>query len=191
MCEVPPSLWRHLTHQRSHNRAVRCVRCRQSQWSGSMKCWHWRWHCSARACTGCQLPRLLLLMRHAAQQGNCPPVPRLPLLQHYQPRCRRQTATGLKKAALCCCNIKVVPLQNCYTQNIVGFDRERGIFSTDFFRWYGIVCRKRHRNQHNKKNNRNTYYFLGKKIDVQPIFSFKLAAHVFCARKIGRKSRKN
>jgi hypothetical protein len=30
----------------------------------------------------------------------------------------------------------VVPLQNRYTQNIVGFDRERGIFSTDIFRWY-------------------------------------------------------
>jgi hypothetical protein len=101
-----------------------------------MKCWHWHWRCSARACTRCQLPRLLLLMRHAAQQGNFPSMPRLPQLRRHQPPCRRQTATGLKKAALCCCDIKVVPLQNRYTQNIVGFDRERGIFSTDFFRWY-------------------------------------------------------
>jgi hypothetical protein len=30
----------------------------------------------------------------------------------------------------------VVPLQNRNTQNIVGFDRERGIFSPDFYRWY-------------------------------------------------------
>ncbi len=29
----------------------------------------------------------------------------------------------------------------------------------------------------------------GKKIDVQPIFSFKFAAHVFCEPKIGRKPR--
>jgi hypothetical protein len=39
----------------------------------------------------------------------------------------------LKKAALCYCDIKVVQLQNRNTQNIVGFDHDRGIFSTDFF----------------------------------------------------------
>jgi hypothetical protein len=33
--------------------------------------------------------------------------------------------------------------------------------------------------------------FGGKKIDVQPIFSFKLAVHMFCATKISRKTRKN
>jgi hypothetical protein len=31
----------------------------------------------------------------------------------------------------------------------------------------------------------------GGEIDVQPISSFKLAIHIFCATKIGRKTRKN
>jgi hypothetical protein len=36
-----------------------------------------------------------------------------------------------------------------------------------------------------------THIILGEKNDVQPIFSFKLAVHVFCTTKIGRKTRKN
>jgi hypothetical protein len=70
---------------------------------------------------------------------NCPLLPRLLLLRRHQPCCRCQTATGLKKAASAAVPLPVVPLQNCNTQNIVGFDHERGVFSTDFFQ---MVCRK-------------------------------------------------
>ncbi len=184
MCEVPLSLWRHLTHQRSHNRAARCVRChclfggtshinaaiieRRNVWGAAKVIVVSAWNAGTGAGAAQQGPAptpnyqgcccwcgILLSKKTAPQCQGCCCCGAIDLAAtDKQLLAWKRLHCTAVTSKWCRCKTATLKTLLVLTVREVFFQ----LISSD-----GIVCRKQQRTHHNEKNNRNTYYFGGKK----------------------------